>query len=131
MRILVLDDNKIIRSAPEDYFDDPHDYREDEFVQTKDVKEFVKLFFREQWDAVWFDHDLGGPKNGRHATKDIHHYILGCGRLVHGRPLCVIITMNPSAANNMISDLVAANLLVRYAPISALAPYGISRGDLL
>lgn len=47
MRILVLDDNKIERKAPDtDILVNPHDYREDEFVQTVNVKTFVDKFFR-------------------------------------------------------------------------------------
>lgn len=130
MRILVLDDNEIVRSAPADYWDDPHDYREDEFVQTKDVKEFVKLFFTEEWDLVWIDHDLSqGHITGRTATKDIYNYMLGSNRKVKRVDEVWVTTMNPSGANAMVSDLVACELRVKSAPISALCDYGISRGD--
>lgn len=132
MHILVLDDSEIIRRAPADWFYDPHDYREDEFVHTKDVKEFVRLFFTEEWDLVWIDHDLSqGHITGRTATKDIYNYMLGSNRKVKRVDEVWVTTMNPSGANAMVSDLVACGLRVKSAPISALSDYGISRGDYI
>jgi len=138
MRILVLDDNEIIRRAPADYFVDPHDYREDEFVQTMDVKEFVRLFFTEEWDQVWIDHDLGsGRPTGRDATKDIYNYICGSNRKVKRIGEVWVTTMNPSASNNMVSDLIKCSAYldyvfkINYVPIGSLHDYGITRGALL
>lgn len=132
MRILVLDDNEIIRSAPADFFIDPHDYREDEFVQTKDVKEFVRLFFKEEWDLVWIDHDLSqGQITGRTATKDIYNYMLGSGRQIKRVDEVWVTTMNPSGANAMVSDLQRCGFKIKAFPITALIDYGISRGQLI
>lgn len=132
MRILVLDDNEIVCSAPEDYFTDPHDYREDEFFQTKDVKEFVTLFFTEEWDLVWIDHDLSqGRITGRTATKDIYNYMLGSNRKVKRVDEVWVTTMNPSGANAMVSDLQQCGFKIKAFPISALSDYGISRGRLI
>lgn len=132
LRILVLDDNEIVRTAPESYFVDPHDYRDDEFTQTRNVRKFVEHFFKGEWDLVWIDHDLGtGKINGRTATKDIYDYILGSGRKMKSTPEIWITTMNPAVADNMVSDLVACKLNVKVFPISALRDYGISRGDII
>lgn len=132
MKILVLDDQEIIRRAAEDYYVDPHDYRKDEFTQTTDVKEFVELVFSGEWDEIWIDHDLGqGNITGRTATKDIYDQIGGLGRKLNGNPTFLIITMNPSAVNSMLSDLVMVGLPAIWRSISFLEPLGISRGDYL
>ena len=133
MRILVLDDNKIERKAPDtDILVNPHDYREDEFVQTVNVKTFIDKFFRQEWDEVWIDNDLGDPtQNGRTATKEIYNYILGSNRKMASSPLIRITTMNVSAATTLLSDLVACDLNAIICPISSLDLYGVSRGDLL
>ncbi len=132
MKILVLDDNEIIRTAPEAYFINPHDYRDDEFTQTRNVRNFVDLFFTGEWDLVWIDHDLGtGKINGRTATKEIYNYILGSGRKMTSNPGIWITTMNPSVSDNMESDIRACGLKVMSFPISALGPYGISRGEII
>lgn len=132
MKILVLDDNEIVRTAPASYFIDPHDYRDDEFTQTRNVQRFVNLFYQGEWDLVWIDHDLGtGKINGRTATKEIYNYILGSGRKMMSDPEIWITTMNPAVAGNMVSDLIPCNFRVKAFPISALGPYGISRGEII
>lgn len=132
MKILVLDDNEIIRTAPEPFFVDPHDYRNDEFTQTRNVRKFVNQFFRGDWDQVWIDHDLGtGKITGRTATKEIYHYILGSGQKMKSDPEIWITTMNPAVSDNMKLDLAACGLKVRVFPISALGDYGISRGNTI
>lgn len=132
MKILVLDDNEIIRTAPEAYFINPHDYRDDEFTQTRNVRNFVDLFFRGEWNLVWIDHDLGtGKINGRTATKEIYHYILGSGRKMKSTPEIWITTMNPAVADNMASDLRSCSFTVKVLSISSLGPHGISRGEFI
>lgn len=140
MNILVLDDNEILRGAPEDptY---SHDYRNDTFTQTRNVRRFVELFFWEVWDEVWFDHDLGlGLINGRTATKDIYNYMRGSGRVpVSDQMLLRVITMNPSSADTMVSDLEQAfrtdensgRFCIVRTPISSMEWVGISRGNLI
>lgn len=129
MRILILDDNEIVVTAPEEY--SFCDYRDDELVQTANVKTFVDKFFREEWDEVWIDHDLGRLKiNGRTATKEIYNYILGSGRRMVSSPYVKITTMNPSAAMLMEDDIRACGLNVVRYPISYMGPHGISRGGI-
>ena len=132
MRILVLDDDQIVVRAPESYYVDPHDYREDEFVQTKDVPVFVHRFFREEWDEVWIDHDLGNlVPTGRTATHSINYHMLGADRKPVSNPKILITTMNVSAARTMADDLARAGLNVHIVPISFLNGQGISRGEVI
>lgn len=132
MKILVLDDNEIIRTAPQPFFVNPNDYRNDDFTQTRNVRKFVTQFFTGDWDLVWIDHDLGtGKINGRTATRDIYNYILGSGRKMKSDPEIWITTMNPAVADNMKSDLANCGFDVKAFPISALRDYGISRGDAI
>ena len=132
MQILVLDDNEILCYEPESFLDNPHDYREDAITQTANVKDFVRLFFTEEWAEVWIDHDLGNTAyNGRTATKDIYNYILGSGRKMKSEPLIRITSMNDYAAKIMISDLQQCGLSVIRYPISRFADYGVRRGDTI
>lgn len=132
MRILVLDDNRIIRAAPDKMYHNPHDFREDEFVQTRSVRKFVELFFKETWDLVWIDHDLGtGKINGRTATRDIYNYICGSNRKSVSQPKVWITTMNPSVGETMLSDLKECGFDAICLPISSLYDQGISRGEII
>lgn len=129
MRILVLDDNEILRGEADPGFDD---YRDDVFIQTRNVKQFVDRFFRECWDQVWIDHDLGDPsQSGRTATKEIYKYIRGSGRKMLATPDIRVTTMNPSAAKTMLSDLEQCGLPCFYTPISGMGVRGITRGDVI
>lgn len=136
MNILVLDDQEILRNAPEVYDSSSlfHDFREDTFRQTRYVREFVALFFTGDWDEIWINHDLADPPNtGRTATKEIYNYILGSGRkMVSVHPLIRIISMNPNGAEQMQSDLTACGFLhVLRSPISSTFVIGVFRGDTI
>lgn len=132
MKVLVLDDNEILRYAPEDYMVDAHDYRNDEFTQTVNINKFVDFFFHKVWDEVWIDHDLGHPtNNGRTATKKIYEKFLGDGWKMQSEPLIRITTMNDAVAKILMSDLQQCGFNVIRFPISSLGAYGIVRGKTL
>lgn len=129
MKILVLDDNELLFTAPASYFIDPHDYRTDTVVQVCHPDAFWDQYETDIWDEVWIDHDLGNPKfSGRDVTKRY-------GEMAHaGRKFTekiVIITMNPAVADNMGSDILSQSpgAKVTRCPISFLGDSGVSRGD--
>lgn len=130
MKILILDDNEIIFGAPEDFLIDPHDFREEYVVQVTHPYDFWKEFKKESWDEIWLDHDLGDSRmtTGRNVTRKI-------AEMVHQgfefSSLFRVITMNPSAAVSMMSDLRTSGVLVVQHPISALSHFGVSRGDVI
>ncbi len=129
MRILVLDDQEILRKKPADGY---HDYRDDLFIQTRRVRKFVDRFFRECWDEVWIDHDLNNPsESGRTATKEIYHYMLGSGRKPLSTPDIKIISMNVVGARAMTGDLLACGFRCLYTPISMYDFAGIERGNTI
>lgn len=132
MKILVLDDNEIIRSAPADYFVNAHDYRTDNFTQTRYVEEFlILLYSHNDWDEVWMDHDLGNPdENGMIAVKAILENLYVFKRKVPGSPLFVITTMNPAISNRMYDDLASVVHVIRKS-MSSLGDFGISRGNYI
>lgn len=128
MKILILDDNEIVFTAPESFMVDPHDFRLDTIVQVARPSIFWEEYPMMEWDEVWLDHDLGNPKfNGRTVTKALAELGHEQGRLT---PHFVVLTMNPSAANSMVSDL-APYASVRYAPISCYRDCGVNRGLLI
>lgn len=128
MKILVLDDNELIIRAPESYFENPHDYREDDIVQVAGCDAFWFQHKLGGWDEVWLDHDLGNPmEDGRTVTKQIAE-LSHMG--VRFSETFVVISMNPVAAQTMVSDLATGgHNKMAYAPISSLGSYGVSRGN--
>lgn len=129
MKILVLDDNKLVIRAPADYFVDPHDYRTDVIVQVASRNAFMEMFDLGDWDSVWLDHDLGDHRfTGRDATKWIYSLQ---GLEFHIPAEFVITTMNPAVADSMASDLANTGVPVKRIPISHMRDHGIERGDFI
>lgn len=129
MKILILDDNEIIFGAPEEYYQDPHDYRKDTVVQVSHPNFFWEEFPKEDWDEIWLDHDLGLPGyNGQDVTREFSR------RAFYGekcRANFIILSMNPLAAQRMVSDLHLFSVNVKAIPISFMGDLGVSRGFLI
>jgi hypothetical protein len=98
-------------------------------TQTCDMAKFFELLLAHKWDEVWLDHDLGKDWSGRTITRMIDE----CARTQQDFEPDVgvfrVITMNPSTAATMVSDLSYYNCEI--TPISALAPSGVKRGWFL
>lgn len=127
MRILILDDNEIIFGAPADYLVDPHDYRNDEVVQVSHPDVFWQVYEEDVWDEIWLDHDLGlSHFTGRDVTKRFNE-MAHAGRRFSST--FYVVTMNPSIATIMISDLrVHPQTLAYFVPFGQFGQLGATRG---
>lgn len=127
MKILILDDQQIVFRAPESYFVDPHDYRNDQIVQVSHPAYFWEEYEQGQpWDEIWIDHDLGLPGySGEDVTREFKR------RAFYGETFTaevIVTTMNPHAAKRMMLDLNRfGDIRAAARPIGFLEPLGVSR----
>ena len=85
---LVIDDQRIFRG---------------DFVHATTSQEGIELLHSQEWDEVWLDHDLGSDSEG--SGSDIVRNIVATHPQVE---LFIIHSMNPVAAERMLSDIVKA-----------------------
>jgi len=137
MKILVLDDQEIIRSKPASHYVDAHDYTKDEFEQFDDVQLFLdRLYDDVYWDEVWIDHDLGNKfgvqfSNGKHATYEILVNANEEYPILPDVGMFRIISANAAVQGGMCSDIQMAGLQCEITPMYIMGSWGISRGDYL
>lgn len=107
MNILVLNDMELVIYEPEDWYENVHDYTEDNFTQVLYQDQFEEALLSQSWDQVWLDHDLGVKNwNGKKATYlilegvNVHEWDIQVG-------LFVVTSYNQYGAQRMLGDLLS------------------------